>query len=133
MAGALIEADAAGDFVASSFMHATARDWARLGLLYLQDGVWGGERILPEGWVKYSVTPAPASGGRFGAHFWLRLSGHGPGLLPPGAFHMAGYDGQFVTIVPEKKLVVVRLGLSRLPRAWDQTAFVAEVIAAIRD
>jgi CubicO group peptidase (beta-lactamase class C family) len=133
MAGAVIEADAAGNFVASSFMHATARDWARLGLLYLQDGVWGGERILPEGWVKYSVTPAPASGGRFGAHFWLKLAGQSPGLLPPGAYHMAGHDGQFVTIVPEKKLVVVRLGLSRLPRAWNQTAFVAEVIATIRD
>lgn len=133
MAGAVIEADAAGDFVASSFMHATARDWGRFGLLYLQDGVWSGERILPEGWVKYSVTPAAASAGRFGAHFWLRLSGHSPALLPPGAFHMAGYDGQFVTIVPEKNLVVVRLGLARLPGAWDQTAFVAEVIAAIRD
>jgi hypothetical protein len=133
MTGALIEADAAGNFVASSFMHATARDWARLGLLYLQDGVWGGERILPEGWVQYSVTPAPMSGGRFGAHFWLRLAGQSPGLLPAGVYHMAGHDGQFVTIVPEKKLVVVRLGLSRVPRAWDQTAFVAEVIAAIRD
>jgi CubicO group peptidase (beta-lactamase class C family) len=132
MASAVIEADAAGNFVASSFMHATPRDWARLGLLYLQDGMWGGERILPEGWVRYSVTPAPASGGRFGAHFWLKLAGHSPDLLPPSAYHMAGHDGQFVTIVPEKKLVVVRLGLSRLPRAWDQTAFVAEVIGAIR-
>src|SRR5262245_19559368 len=132
MASAVIETDAAGNFVASSFMHASARDWARLGLLYLQDGVWGGERILPEGWVQYSVTPAPASDGKFGAHFWLKLGGHSPGLLPPGAYHMAGHDGQFVTIVPEKKLVVVRLGLSRVPRAWDQTAFVAEVIGAIR-
>ena len=85
MAGAVIEADAAGDFVASSFMHATARDWARLRSCFTSRTACGAaSRILPEGWVKFSVTPARASDGRFGAHFWLRLSGHSPGLLPPG-------------------------------------------------
>ena len=76
MTSAIIEPDAAGTFVGSSLMFATARDWARFGLLFLQDGTWEGRRILPEGWVAFSVTPAPAApGGVYGAHFWLRLGG----------------------------------------------------------
>ena len=76
MTSAIIEPDAAGTFVGSSLMFATARDWARFGLLFLQDGTWAGRRILPEGWVAFSVTPAPAApGGVYGAHFWLRLGG----------------------------------------------------------
>src|SRR5690606_12774066 len=72
MRSAVMEPDATGLFVTSSFMYATARDWARFGLLYLRDGMWDGDRILPEGWVTYSTTPAPAAPlGEYGAQWWL--------------------------------------------------------------
>src|SRR5690606_19448400 len=61
MTSAVLEVDPSGTFVGSSFMYATARDWARFGLLFLRDGVWQGERILPEGWVEFSTTPAPTA------------------------------------------------------------------------
>ena len=72
MRSAIWETDASGTFIGSSYLYATARDYARFGLLYLNDGVWQGERILPEGWVAYSTTPTPAAPkGQYGAHFWL--------------------------------------------------------------
>lgn len=77
MASAVLETDAAGTFVGSSFMYASARDWARLGLLFLYDGVWSSQRILPEGWVASALSPAPNAPDRqYGAHVWLRI--------PPG-------------------------------------------------
>ena len=137
MGRAVMETDASGNFVASSFMYATARDWARFGQLYLNDGVWAGERILPEGWVAYSRTPAPhAPDGRFGAHFWLRIpEGYSCASkdepLPSDAFHAVGHEGQLLTIVPSRSLVVVRLGLARYPCAWDHQRFVHSVLGAL--
>ena len=139
MRSAVIEPDAAGTFIGSSFMYATARDWARFGLLYLHDGVWEGERILPEGWVAYARTPAPtAPSGVFGAHFWLGVprpyaSRSEPRPeLPADAFHMAGHEGQLVSVIPSRELVVVRLGLSREAGSWDHETFLVEILAAIR-
>lgn len=136
MRSAVIEPDAAGTFVGSSFMYATARDWATLGQLYLQDGVWNGRRLLPEGWVRYTTTPAPnAPEGAYGAHFWLKIpreyrsSDDLP--LPADAFHAVGHEGQFLTIIPSKSLVIVRLGLARYPRAWEHDRFVRLVLRAI--
>jgi CubicO group peptidase (beta-lactamase class C family) len=119
MYGALIEPDASGSFVMSSYSYATARDWARFGLLYLQDGIWNGEHILPEGWVKYSTTPAPAAKKReYGAQWWLNVGNPNnpsdakfPGL-PSESIIADGFENQFVVIVPSKKLVVVRLGVT---------------------
>lgn len=116
---ALIEPDASGTFVASSYGFASARDWARLGMLYLNDGVWNGERILPEGWVKYSTTPAPAATKQeYGAQLWLNLGEKSnpvnceyPGL-PHEAIVFDGFEKNFVVIVPTKQLVVVRLGVT---------------------
>jgi CubicO group peptidase (beta-lactamase class C family) len=138
MTGAVMEADASGAFVGSSFMYATARDWARFGLLYLRDGVWAGERLLPEGWVRFSVTPAPvAPGGIYGAHFWLRLhsgASCGTGAAPPAdAFHASGHEGQHLTIIPSRDVVIVRLGLTRHPCAWDQAEFIRRVLDANRE
>jgi CubicO group peptidase (beta-lactamase class C family) len=122
--------------VGSSFLYASARDWSRFGLLYARDGVWEGRRVLPEGWVDYTRLPAPADPRRrYGAHFWLTLpeeSGGGSGALPGDAFHAAGHQGQFVTIVPSREVVIVRLGVTRHPGAWNQVAFVGEVLAALR-
>lgn len=134
MTHAVLEADAAGTFVGSSFMYATAREWARLGMLYLQDGVWEGQRILPEGWVRYTRTPAPADPRkRYGAHVWLQVADEysGDAVLPADAFHAIGHAGQFVTVIPSASLVAVRLGLTRYPEAWDHTAFVRDVLTAL--
>lgn len=116
---ALLEPDASGTFVASSYGFASARDWARLGLLYLNDGVWNGERILPEGWVEYSTTPAPAAPRReYGAHIWLNRGEKTnpsnmkfPGL-PQQSVIFSGFEDNFVVIVPSYNLVVVRLGVT---------------------
>ncbi len=137
MNSATIEQDASGTFVGSSFMYATAPDWARFGQFYLQDGVWEGQRILPEGWVKYTTTPAPQSPDReYGAHFWLRIpkeyrSGD---HAKPGAtdtFHAVGHEGQFVSVIPSHELVIVRLGLTRNPSAWQHDRFLNAVIDAV--
>ena len=135
MHSAVLETDASGTFIGSSFMYATARDWARLGQLYLDDGLWRGERILPEGWVAYSRTPAPAApNGQYGAHFWLQVPdgyrGNAP-PLPADAFHAAGHEGQFVTMVPSRRAVIVRLGLTRHAGAWAHDEFVARVLDAL--
>ncbi len=135
MAGAVMETDAAGTFVGSSYLYATARDWARFGMLYSQDGVWDGHRILPEGWVEYTRSPAPSDPRRhYGAHFWLEVPDEyrgAEGRLPDDALHAAGHEAQFVTIVPSHETVIVRLGLTRYGDAWDHVAFVRDVIAAL--
>ena len=135
MSSAVLEEDATGNFVGSSFLYATARDWARFGQLYVQDGVWKGTRILPEGWVAYSRTPAPADATRaYGAHFWLQIPeeyGTSRTALPGDTFHAAGHEGQFVTIIPSLQVVVVRLGKTRHERVWDQTAFVSNVLRTL--
>jgi CubicO group peptidase (beta-lactamase class C family) len=119
MSSAIIEPDASGTFVGSSYSFASARDWARFGMLYLNDGVWNGERILPEGWVKYSSTPATAATKReYGAQWWLNAGdpknpadNKFPGL-PAESILAEGFENQFIVIVPSKKLVVVRLGVT---------------------
>ena len=138
MRSAVMEPDASGTFVASSFMYASARDWARFGLLYLQDGVWAGERILPEGWVQYTVTPTPkAPLGRYGAHFWLNAGEAGNPArrwlprVPRDAYSASGFEGQYVTVIPSWQLVIVRLGLTRVEGAWDHDAFIAGILEAI--
>jgi CubicO group peptidase (beta-lactamase class C family) len=119
MRSAVIEPDSAGNFIGSSLMFATARDWARFGLLYLNDGVWEGERILPEGWVKYTTTPAPhAQKGNYGAHFWLNAgdqdnrSNRNFPKLPTDLFWASGFQNQSVVVIPSQKLVVVRLSMT---------------------
>ena len=132
MRGAVIEPGPDGTFVGSSFMYATARDWARFGLLYLNDGVWNGDRILPPGWVDYSQTPTPkAPGRRYGAHFWRTEGERGSYPdIPKDAYHMAGYEGQKVVIIPSYDLVIVRLGFSQPESNWDFPGFVKDIINA---
>ena len=130
---AVLEPDASGAFVGSSYMYATARDWARFGLLYLQDGVWDGQRILPEGWVDYARTPTPPSHGQYGALWWLN-QGSGDSKewegVPDDAYAAEGHDGQYVVVIPSRNMVIVRLGVSH-HGAWDQTAFLQDVLAAV--
>ncbi len=134
MRSAVLEPDASGTFAASSFFYATARDFARLGLLFLNDGVWQGRRILPEGWVKYSLTPTPVSpAAEYGAHMWLKLpQSHNGGEppMPDDAYYMLGHDEQIVAIVPSRDLVVVRLGLTREGGAWDTARDLSPIVTA---
>mgnify|MGYP002623637964 CR=1 FL=1 len=119
----LIETDPYGNFLGQGLAFMAARDWARLGNLYLQDGVWMGERILPEGYVTYASTVAPAweaDGRRVygGAFFWV--NGEGGGGLPTTADQMLGAGGQSTTISPSHDLVVARLGKYTGARAGGQ-------------
>ena len=134
-----LEFDATGTPIGSSHMLASARDWARFGLLYLNDGVVGGERLLPSGWVDYSAAATPGSE-RFGygAGFWTNR-GNGEGQhyriahgIPADAFMARGASGQYTIIVPSQRLVVVRLGPAFNERDDMDTVarLVADVIAA---
>jgi hypothetical protein len=111
---AVFETDPSGDYVGSSYIYVTARDYARFGLLYLNDGVVNGERVLPEGWVKYTTTPASASNGEYGSLFWLNRSKKYPSA-PEDMYSCQGHDGQMIFIIPSKDLVVVVLGFSHKP------------------
>ena len=110
--GMVLETDPYGNYLLQGYELAPARDWARLGNLYLQDGVWNGERILPEGYADFVSTVAPAweADGRpiYGGFFWLNTTGTFP--VPRDAYYMSGAGGQTTLIVPSHDLVVVRQG-----------------------
>jgi CubicO group peptidase (beta-lactamase class C family) len=127
MRSAVIEADARGTFVGSSYLYATARDWARFALLLLQDGQWDGRALLPPGWVARMREPSAAGPTEYSrGQMWLhgpadRLAGDGSGparhadtgfALPADTRWMLGHDGQSIAIVPSRELAVVRLGLT---------------------
>ncbi|MEO8628021.1 MAG: serine hydrolase [Betaproteobacteria bacterium] len=128
-----MEVDHLGNFVGSSQTYTTARDITRFGLLLANDGVWNGKRLLPEGWVKFSSTPAPtrapvAGQWGYGAQFWLLDQMPG---VPAGTYTTAGNKGQFVTIVPGHDLVIVRTGVDPNGKRWQQDQLVAAVVAAL--
>ena len=108
----VMETDPYGNFLTQGYEYASARDWARLGNLYLQDGIWNGERILPEGFTKFVSTLAESwvADGRpiYGGLFWINGDGRLP--IPKDAYMMIGAGGQSVTIIPSHDLVIVRLG-----------------------
>ena len=108
----VMETDPYGNLLLQGYEFASGRDWVRLGNLYLQDGVWNGERILPEGYVKFVSTTAPAWEAEglpvYGAFFWINGDGGFP--VPREAYYMAGAGGQIALIIPSHDLVVVRLG-----------------------
>jgi CubicO group peptidase (beta-lactamase class C family) len=120
------ETDWNGDFLMSGQCWSTARDFGRFGLLYINDGVWNGERILPEGWARYVATPSPANAG-YGAQFWLYGGRNG---LPADAYTPNGANGQYAVIVPSKGVIVVRRGLDR-GDGFNITQFSADVIGAM--
>ncbi len=125
------EPDMSGTPVGSSYLYVTARDYARFGQLFLDDGCIGERRILPEGWVDYTVTPASASENRYGAFFWLNRDHHYPDA-PEDMFSCQGHDGQQIFIVPSKELVVVILGYSPKPdRVIDFNGVLRDVIACL--
>ena len=126
----VLETDPYGHFLLNGHDYGTARNWARLGLLYLRDGRWGGERLLPEGWSAFVSTPAPAWRlPIYGASVWLNRGGQL--RLPIDAYFMLGAGGQYTIVVPSRELVVVRMGHQRGgPRAEDTLNDALEGIAA---
>jgi CubicO group peptidase (beta-lactamase class C family) len=139
MQTALIECDATGTPMGAGFVFASARDWARFGQFYLDDGVADGTRILPEGWVRYSVSQTLNTG--YGAGFWTNLVNEGAvpiwdapwGMpqLPRDMFYARGYLGQYVVIVPSEHLVVARLGLTHLGSSTGIGSVIADIIASL--
>jgi CubicO group peptidase (beta-lactamase class C family) len=136
MRNSFFQADAAGTFIGGASMFASARDWMRLGLLYLNDGIHQGERILPEGWVKYATTASKPSlqTRAYGAQIWL--NNPSPQQLFPGmpedAYAFQGHFGQYVIVVPSLELVVVRMGMTfNGEQGFDKQALLRGVVAAL--
>jgi CubicO group peptidase (beta-lactamase class C family) len=141
MTTAIIETDEYGTLVGSSYMYATARDWARYGLFLQQDGVWRGQEILPRGYVAMMTAPVAASGGGYGHGLvWLWGSdGLTPGKdpdaafgIPADTFWMEGHDGQSIAIIPSRQLVVVRLGLTPWREHYQPQPLIKAVLEAIK-
>ena len=129
-----LEFDQTGHYIGGAFAWATARDWARLGYLYLRDGVWDGRRILPEGWVDFTRTPAPAANNtQYGAQFWITAHSDTQGeKIDPRleAFYMSGSQGQVVLIVPDRDLIVIRLGEAHHAKWPEINGLVGEIASA---
>ncbi|MFO8074997.1 MAG: serine hydrolase, partial [Egibacteraceae bacterium] len=137
MRSAVLEADADGGLVCSSFLYATARDWARFGQWFLQDGVWHGERLLPEGWVETSTAPVAVSGETpYGWKWWPNEGADGKlrmPSVPADAYWASGNEGQHLVVVPSADLVVVRLGFSGAfdGLEWGLEPLVAGAVEAV--
>lgn len=137
LSSAVWEADATGTPVCSSYLWATPRDWAAVGQFALDDGVWNGRRLLPEGWMRRTITtitPPSAEDPNYAAGWWTNLTASGSLVdegLPRDAYWASGHDGQRLYVVPSESLVVVRLGFS--PDAEDirTEELVADVIRAL--
>ena len=128
----VLETDPYGNFLLTGYDYGTARNWARLGMLYLQDGMWRGERILPEGWTKFVSTPAPAwKQPVYGGLFWV--NGDAAWNIPKTAYYANGAGGQRTFIIPTHDLVVVRMGHHRGDRAGMKAlnAALAELMLAV--
>ncbi|MBO6902426.1 MAG: serine hydrolase [Rhizobiaceae bacterium] len=142
MTSAVLETDARGTYVGSSYLYANAHDWARFGQFLLQNGVWNGQLVLPSGFLEWMREDAPASDGDYGrGQLWL----HGPRgttpqdqhpdtgfTLPNDAYWLLGHDGQTTTVIPSEGLVVVRLGLTPSKLGYKPQALVQALAAALK-
>jgi CubicO group peptidase (beta-lactamase class C family) len=131
MRNTLIGTDRFGDFILSSQIYTNARDLARFGLLYLQKGMWNGQRLISEDWIKFVRTPAPSTaeiGHQYGGQFWLVPDNRTD--VPKDAYSTAGNRGQYVVIVPSHDLVIVRRGLDYGRQGFSQWDLTREVLKA---
>ncbi len=127
MTSAIMETDESGTLVGSSYMYATARDWARYGQFLLQQGVWQGHEMLPPGYVAMMASPVAASHGQYG-HGLVWLDREPGDKIPADCFWMEGHDGQSVAIIPSRALVLVRLGLTPASDNYRPQALVTAVL-----
>ena len=134
MRNTLLSTDRFGDFILSSQVYTNARDLARFGLLYLQGGMWQGERLLSQDWITFVRTPAPATASRgsdYGGHWWLVPEKRTD--VPKDAYSTAGNRGQFVIVVPSHDLVIVRRGLDYGRQGFDRWDLTREVLKAFAE
>jgi len=132
MRNTLVSTDRFGDFILSSQVYTTARDLARFGLLYLQNGVWEGEQLISKEWIEFVRTPAPATahrGNMYGGQFWLVPDGRDD--VPKTAYATSGNRGQYVVIVPSHDTVIVRRGLDYGNQGFNRWDLTREVLKAI--
>ncbi|MFC1688931.1 serine hydrolase domain-containing protein [Pseudomonadota bacterium] len=132
MHNTLVSTDRFGDFIFSSQVYTNARDLARFGLLYLNDGVWDGERLISEDWIEFVRTPAPATaetGNFYGGQWWLVPDDRKD--VPKDAYYTAGNRGQYVIVVPSHDVVIVRRGLDFGKQGFDPLDLTREVLKAI--
>lgn len=133
MRNTLLSTDRFGDFILSSQVYTNARDLARFGLLYLNGGMWEGERLITDDWIEFVRTPAPATAERgnfYGGQWWLVPDARGD--VPKDAYSTAGNRGQFVVVVPSRDVVIVRRGLDYGRQGFDRWDMTREVLKAIR-
>ena len=135
MYSAVIEPDASGTMVGSSYVFATARDWARFGLLYYNNGIVNGQQLFTGDWVKQTITPFAADKlQHYGYQFWLNgFNKEMPSqrkfpAAPADMFYADGYAGQYVFIIPSKKLVIVRLGFKN----FDENELLGKILACVK-
>lgn len=131
MSSAVMETDESGLYVGSSYCYATPRDWAKFGMLYLNQGNWYGEQIIDSSWVDFVRTPASDSKGIYGGQFWLNVNHSQYKDAPEEVYSCNGFQGQRVYIVPSHDLVVVRMGLEE-PPVFDMNKLIKEVLACFR-
>ncbi len=132
MRSTLLGMDRFGDFILSSQVYTNARDLARFGMLYQQDGVWNGKRLLSHDFIDFVRTPAPATAGRgdfYGGQWWLVPSDRTD--VPSDAYTTAGNRGQFAIVVPSHHLVIVRRGLDWGRQGFDRWDLTREVLKAV--
>ncbi len=129
MSSMVVETDLSGNYVGSSYGWATPRDWAKFGLLYLNQGSWNGEQILKKSWIEYSKTPTNDSNKGYGAHFWLNAGSVHPSA-PIDMYSCNGYQGQRIFIIPSKEMVIVRMGLT-INAEFDFDLFLKEILTSI--
>ena len=133
MRNTLLSVDRFGDFILSSQVYTNARDLARFGMLYLQMGVWNGERLLSEDWIDFVRTPAPATattGNGYGGQWWLVSDNDRTGV-PKTAYSTSGNRGQYTIVVPSHDLVIVRRGLDYGRQGFSRWGLTSEVLKAI--
>lgn len=131
MSSIIVDTDQAGTYIFSSYGYATPRDWAKFGLLYLNNGMHGDEQIISEEWVKYASIPAEKSSNKlYGSHFWLNAGGAYPDV-PKDMFSCNGFQGQFTYIIPSKDMVVVRMGLSEGDE-YDKNGVLKHLVNAVK-
>jgi len=128
---AIFETDASGNLAGSSYIFATARDYARFAQLFLNKGVFGNRQLLPAEWVDFCKSPAQASKGEYGAGFWLNLAGKYP-LAPRSMYYCNGHDGQRIFILPDEQISIVVLGYSPKPSGvMDFNRLISDILKAI--